>query len=110
MTDAIAQINAAAAEAGRSIDDDHFGTTLFVAPSPAEMPPAAARLLELRPELDPADHIAFGAKALRALIERFVEAGAQKFVVVPIADDVSGWLDELWEDAVAPVQAMPVPG
>ena len=83
MVDAIAQINAAAAEAGRSIDDDHFGTTLFAAPSPDQMPPAASRLLELRPELDPADHIAFGAPALRRLIERFVEAGAQKFVVVP---------------------------
>ena len=108
MVDAITLINAAAAEAGRSIDDDHFGTTLFAAPSPEQMPPAAARLLELRPELDPVDHIAFGATALRALIERFVEAGAQKFVVVPIADDVHGWLQELWDEAVAPVQAIAV--
>jgi probable F420-dependent oxidoreductase len=109
MVDAIAQINAAATEAGRSIDDDHFGTTLFAAPSPEEMPPAAARLLELRPELDPADHIAFGARAFRTLLERFIEAGAQKFVMIPIADDVTGWLEELWEDAVAPAQAMPLP-
>ncbi|MBM3678404.1 MAG: LLM class flavin-dependent oxidoreductase [Actinobacteria bacterium] len=109
MEDAIAQINAAAVEAGRSIDDDHFGTTLFAAPSPSELPAAAARLLEIRPELDQADHIAFGTAALRALLERFIEAGAQKFVVVPIAGDVSGWLEELWHEAVAPVQAMPVP-
>jgi probable F420-dependent oxidoreductase len=109
MVDAIAQINTAAEEAGRSIDDDHFGTTLFAAPSRDQMPAAAARLLELRPELDPADHIAFGAVALRRLIERFVEAGAQKFVVVPIADDVLAWLEELWDGAIAPVQAMPVP-
>jgi probable F420-dependent oxidoreductase len=108
MVDAIAQINAAAEEAGRSIDDDHFGTTIFAAPAPEQMPPAASRLLELRPELDPADHIAFGAKAVRALVERFIEAGAQKFVVVPIADDVAGWLPELWEDAVAPLQAIEV--
>jgi probable F420-dependent oxidoreductase len=109
MVDAIAQINAAAEEAGRSIDDDHFGTTLFAAPSRDELPASAARILELRPELDPADHIAFGAHELKILLERFVEAGAQKFVVVPIADDLPGFLEVLWEGAVAPVQALPVP-
>jgi probable F420-dependent oxidoreductase len=104
VADAIGLIKEAAAEAGREIEDDHYGTTLFAAPSADELPPAAERLLTLRPELAREDHIAFGAAELRALLERFVAAGASKFVVVPIAADRLRWLEQLRVEAVEPVE------
>ena len=39
--------------------------------------------------------MAIGASALHELIERFLEAGASKFVVIPIAEDVPAWLEEI---------------
>lgn len=61
-------------------------------------------LLRLRPSLALEDHVAIGAQALREMLERFVEAGASKFVVIPIAEDVPAWLEELRVEAVAPVE------
>ncbi len=98
-------IRASAAQAGRSIDEDHYGATVFALPSEDELPARAARLLALRPELAREDHIAFGAEELRGLLERFRAAGASKFVVVPIARDMAGWLREIYAEAVAPVEA-----
>ena len=103
----VATIREAAAAAGRTIDDDHFGTTLFAAPSQDELPPEARRLLDRRPELAREDHIAFGADELRGLLRRFIAVGAQKFVVIPIARRLSPWLDELWAEAVEPVETSP---
>jgi probable F420-dependent oxidoreductase len=103
----VATIRGAAEAAGRQIDDDHYGTTLFAAPREAELPPEARRLLERRPELAREDHIAFGAAELRDLLERFIAAGAQKFVVIPIARDLPAWLDELWAEAIEPVETRP---
>ncbi len=97
-------IRAAAAEAGRTIDEDHYGTTLFACPTEDEMPPEARRLLTRRPELAVEDHIAFGADALRALLKRFVAEGASKFVVVPIARDVPGYITELRREAIEPIE------
>jgi probable F420-dependent oxidoreductase len=97
-------ISEAAAAAGREIDDDHYGTTLFAAPALDELPPQARSLLSLRPDLAFDDHVAIGAAALRALIERFLEAGASKFVVVPIAEDIPSWLEQMRVEAVEPVE------
>jgi len=104
LTGCVQRIVEAAGEAGREIDDDHYGTTLFAAPSRASLSPAALSLLGLRPDLALDDHVAIGARALRELLERFIEAGASKFVVVPIAEDLSAWLEELRVEAVAPVE------
>ena len=104
LANCVAQIVEAADEAGREIEDDHYGTTLFAAASPSALTPEALSLLRLRSELALEDHVAIGAQALRELIERFVEAGADKFVVIPIAEDVPAWLEELRVDAVAPVE------
>jgi probable F420-dependent oxidoreductase len=101
----VEQIKEAAAEAGRAIDEDHYGTTIFAAPSRVELPDRALQLLERRPGLLLEDHIALGAEALRELLGRYVEAGASKFVVVPIADDLPTWLAEIYTAAVAPVEA-----
>ena len=97
----------AADEAGRRIDDDHYGTTLFATPDADEVPPRLAAILRRRPELAVDDHLAVGAEALRVLLERFVEAGASKFVVVPLADDLPAWLEELREAAIAPFEHQP---
>jgi probable F420-dependent oxidoreductase len=97
-------IRAAAAEAGRSIDEDHYGMTLFAVPSEDELPPEALRRLARRPDLRDEDHVAIGAPALRELLERFRAEGATKFVVIPIARDLVGWLAEL-RDQAAPFEA-----
>jgi probable F420-dependent oxidoreductase len=97
-------IQGSAAQAGRRIDDDHFGTTLFAAQDEACLPPAARALLDRRPGLAREDHVAVGAPALRRLLGRFVDAGASKFVVIPMARDHVGWLRELWLEAVGPVE------
>jgi probable F420-dependent oxidoreductase len=97
-------IRASAAEAGRTIDEDHYGTTLFAAPGEGELPPEALALLSRRPGLAREDHIAYGAAELRGLLERFVAVGASKFVVIPLARDLVPWLRELWTEAIAPVE------
>jgi probable F420-dependent oxidoreductase len=107
LRDCVGAIVEAAAEAGRQIDDDHYGTTLFAAPDADEVPAELAALLRRRPELPVEDHLALGAEALRVLLDRFVEAGASKFVVVPIADDLPAWLEELREAAIAPFEHQP---
>jgi probable F420-dependent oxidoreductase len=100
-----AAIRCAAAHAGRSIDEDHYGTTLFAVASAGELPAAGERLLARRPELAREDHIAFGADELRHLLQRFRAVGASKFVVVPVARDLPAWLREIYAEAVAPVEA-----
>jgi probable F420-dependent oxidoreductase len=98
-------IQRGAAEAGRRLDDDHFGATLFAAKDEDSLSAEALALLDRRPGLARDDHVAVGAPAMRALLERFVAAGASKFVVVPMARDLVPWLRELWLEAVGPVEA-----
>jgi probable F420-dependent oxidoreductase len=97
-------IRAAAAEAGRWIDEDHYGTTLFACPSEDEFHDEARRLLTRREDLPAEDHIAFGPDQLRALLERFIEQGAAKFVVVPIARDVPQFIGQLRREAIEPIE------
>jgi probable F420-dependent oxidoreductase len=97
-------IRASAAEAGRGIDEDHYGATLFAAPGEDELPPESGALLSRRPGLAREDHIAYGAAELRGLLERFIAAGASKFVVIPLARDLVPWLRELRTEAIAAVE------
>ena len=71
---------------------------------PTRCPSDLAALIRRKPELAPEDHVAVGADALRRLLDRFVEAGASKFVVVPIAANLHAWLEELREVAIAPFE------
>lgn len=95
-------IRLAARKAGRAIDEDHFGTTLFAAsgedPRALEDP-----VLSMRGDLAVADHCARDAEQLAALLERFVEEGASKFVVVPLTDDLPRWLEQM-RPAIAAVE------
>jgi probable F420-dependent oxidoreductase len=80
--DAVATINAAADEAGRTVDSDHFGISLAVAFG--GIPDAlAASLRRRRPDADPATLVADGWAGARALISGYVAAGLSKFVIRP---------------------------
>jgi probable F420-dependent oxidoreductase len=98
--DAVATINAAADEAGRAVDQDHFGTSLAIAFGgiPDSLAAAARRR---RPDADPATFIADGWAGARDMISAHVDAGLSKFVVRPAAptgsleDFIEGFTREL---------------
>jgi probable F420-dependent oxidoreductase len=81
---AVATINAAADEAGREVEQDHFGTSLAVAFG--GIPDAlAASIRRRRPDADPASLVADGWAGAREMITAHVEAGLSKFVIRPAA-------------------------
>ena len=97
---AVATINAAADEAGREVDQDHFGTSLAVAFG--GIPDAlAASIRRRRPDADPASLVADGWAGAREMISALVEAGLSKFVIRPatqgaaIEDFIAGFTREL---------------
>src|SRR5580692_678169 len=98
--DAVATINAAAGQAGRQVDPDHFGTSLAVAFG--GIPDAlAASIRRRRPDADPASLVADGWAGAREMISALVEAGLSKFVIRPAAqgaaieDFIAGFTREL---------------
>jgi alkanesulfonate monooxygenase SsuD/methylene tetrahydromethanopterin reductase-like flavin-dependent oxidoreductase (luciferase family) len=97
--DAKVQIERAAAEAGREIEEDHYGTNISViAPGTPEAETAAARepVARRRPDVDPALLVPKGWAQARSLIRRFFDAGLTKFVVRPAGPLTSwaGFLDQ----------------
>lgn len=91
--DARAQIERAAAEAGREIEDDHYGTNIAVLAadaSEAEIAAARERVVRRRPDVDPAAIVPHGWGEARELVRRHVDAGLTKFVLRPAAP-VPGW-------------------
>jgi probable F420-dependent oxidoreductase len=99
-------IRTAAAESGRSIDEDHYGMTLFCAATEDDL--AASEYLRaagrLRPDLPVDATVAVGPEALRRLIASFVAHGASKFVLIPIARDLNGFLRALRTDVIEAVE------
>ncbi|HEY0582730.1 MAG TPA: LLM class flavin-dependent oxidoreductase [Chloroflexota bacterium] len=90
-----AAIEAAAADAGRQIDPEHFGISLAYARD--EISPAqVARITKRRPNLDPASVIPVGMVGLRDLLQRYIDVGFSKFVLRP-GDPPRSWTDELDE-------------
>ena len=79
---AVATIQGAAAQAGRHVDDDHFGLSLPVALDGIP-DPLAASIRRRRPEADPATLVAQGWDGARRLLGQYIEAGLSKFVVRP---------------------------
>lgn len=81
-------IEAAAADAGRQIEDDHYGITLAVATDgiPDELLAIAGNR---RPGIDPAELVADGWAGARRLIERYIDAGLTKFVIRPASATTS---------------------
>jgi probable F420-dependent oxidoreductase len=81
---AIRVINAAADDANREVEQDHFGISLAVAFG--GIPDAlAASVRRRRPDADPAALVADGWAGARGLISSFVDAGLSKFVIRPAA-------------------------
>lgn len=76
-------IEAAATEAGRNIDPDHFGLSLPYARCEVDDATLAA-LGARRPGTDPTELVPVGRAALRRLVGRYVEAGLTKFVLRPV--------------------------
>ena len=91
-------IEAEAATHGRSMDNEHWGALVAYADGP--LPDAfAAVLAARRPDLaDPSEVVGEGHGGVRALLERFIEAGASKFVLIPLTEPAD-WDAEL--EAVA---------
>lgn len=90
----IAQITAAADEAGRRIDDDHYGVSLPVAFG--EVPAALRASIARRdPTVAVDETVPVGWAAARRLVGHYVAAGVTKFVVRPAAPtrDWTSFLD-----------------
>jgi probable F420-dependent oxidoreductase len=94
-----------AAEHGREIDTEHWGA--LIAYTHGEVPDVVvAALAARRPDLaDPTAVIASGHDGLRARIDEFIEAGASKFVAIPLTEP-DDWDTELTKlaDAVLDLQ------
>ncbi len=99
-----AEIERVAAEHERAIDPEHFGALV---PYAIDGIPDAVRafLASRRPDVDPSDVVAGSVTALRTHLERFVEAGASKFVIVPFGEP-QHWDEHLADvaDRVLPIQ------
>ena len=99
--EAVDTINQAATDAGRHVDDDHFGLSIPVALD-GDIPDAQiAAIRRRRPDTDPQLLIAAGWDGARRMVEQYVEAGLSKFVVRPAArfepfgEFVDGFVREL---------------
>jgi len=85
---------AAAREAGRDIDSEHWGA--LIAYSHDELPEAMTAALASRlPGVDPRRVIPVGYDGLRARLEEFLAVGFSKLVPVPIGAPAGSWDEEL---------------
>lgn len=94
------QIESAAAEAGREVEEDHYGTNVLVAPDgygESDLDAALANALRRRADVDPNRLICRGWAAAREQLRQFVDAGLTKFVVRPATPVTSrrDFLDQL---------------
>ena len=86
----VASIRTASAQAGRPIDDDHYGAA-FPFRFGGESDPGIARAKAAyarRPGANPDTYFAIGdAQTILARIAAYIEAGAQKFILRPLGND-----------------------
>jgi probable F420-dependent oxidoreductase len=87
-----AAIIAAADEAGREIEPDHYGINLAV--GSGELPaPVLAAIRKRRPDLDPAELVAADWPTLHRRLDEYIAAGLTKFVIRPAGNvDISDFL------------------
>mgnify|MGYP001084931219 CR=1 FL=1 len=86
----LAAIRAAAAEAGRTIDEDHYGAgfAFHFGDPDAPAPRRAMEAYRARTGRDPLAHFAIGdAEAILARIGEYVAVGVSKFVLRPVGAD-----------------------
>ncbi len=87
------QVEAAAQEAGRTIDPEHFGVNLTYSRGPLPES-AAAQLRRRRPDLDPADLVPQSRTALHERVDEWLSVGFSKFLLRP-AVPPPDWTAEL---------------
>ena len=85
-------IEETAAEAGRSIDPEHYGMSIGYIRGDAS--PRIGRLATPRTDAELVELVPNGTKALRTLLERYIDVGFSKFVVRPLVAPDS-WRAEL---------------
>ena len=96
-------IEAAAEEAGREIEDYHYGISLPLALDGIAADTLAA-VRERQPDTDPAELVATSWSHARDLVRRYVEAGLTKFVVRPVGPaQYESFLDS-FVDQLVPLQ------
>ena len=78
-----AAIEQAAADAGREVEEDHYGISLAVAPDGRIPDALAAAARDRRPDADPASLVATSWPDARRMIGQYVDAGLTKFVIRP---------------------------
>jgi probable F420-dependent oxidoreductase len=111
----VGAIATAAREAGRPIDADHYGTTLFFRFGMRDSPDAvrATEAFRVRFGADISHLVAFGdADAILARLGAFVDAGLSKFVLVPFStddDDTQTQTARALKDVTPRVPKLPVP-
>lgn len=102
-----AEIRRLAAEAGRAIDEEHYGALVPYLTDGADPGPVYDAIALRRPGVDPKEVVApDGRDGLRAMLESFIEQGASKFVPVPAVPprDWTAELAALREAVVTPLQ------
>jgi alkanesulfonate monooxygenase SsuD/methylene tetrahydromethanopterin reductase-like flavin-dependent oxidoreductase (luciferase family) len=94
-------IQAALAENGRVIEDDHYGMSLPMRLGDADDPAVAAARKRLAERLPPdqrgalEDSFAAGpVDEVIALLRRYVAAGMSKFVLLPLVSDAAGLMQQ----------------
>ena len=92
-------IQAAAADAGRAMDPEHFGVIIRYARG--ALPASVVRqVASRRPGLEPTAIVPSGLSAVCTRIEEFIQVGFSKFVLVP-AEEPADWARELEDVAQA---------
>jgi probable F420-dependent oxidoreductase len=99
-----AHIERVADKAGRAVDPGHFGA--LVPYANGHLPDELVDMVrKRRPDVDVTDVVAKDLSGLRPLLERYIRAGASKFVVVPVIEPAN-WDDHVGDiaDAVHPLE------
>ena len=94
------EIIAAAEEAGRDIEPDHYGINLAV--GSGDLPaPVLAAIRRRRPDLDPAELVAADWPTLHRRLDDYIAEGLTKFVIRPAGDvTVSDFLEAVVTELV----------
>ena len=87
------RVEAAAAQAGRTIDPEHFGVNLTYSRGPLPVP-VVEQLRRRRPDLDPTDLVPQSRAALHERVDEWLGVGFSKFLLRP-AVRPTDWTAEL---------------
>jgi probable F420-dependent oxidoreductase len=113
VREGVAAIKAAAAEADRSLEEDHYGVIVsyrVAASREQAMAGVSPALARFRPDVAPEEYCAFGPpKECVAVIRRFIEAGASKFVLRPACppEEIDAQLELLAHEIAPEVERTP---